>query len=55
MCYNCLDRHVEAGNGDLVALIYDSAYTGEQVKFTYREMQSIVAKYATILKTKFGV
>jgi len=29
ICFNCLDRHVEEGKGDLVALIYDSAYTGE--------------------------
>lgn len=27
-CHNALDRHVEAGAGDRVALIYDSPVTG---------------------------
>ena len=53
--YNCLDRHVEEGRGDLVALIYDSTYTGEQIKYTYKQMKSEVAKYASILKSKFNV
>lgn len=26
MCYNAVDRHVLAGNGDKVAFIYDSVY-----------------------------
>ena len=26
-CYNCLDRHVEAGRGEQLALIYDSPVT----------------------------
>lgn len=28
ICYNCIDRHVDEGRGDLDALAYDSAYTG---------------------------
>ena len=28
IAYNCLDRHVEAGNGHVVAYYEDSAYTG---------------------------
>ena len=28
ICYNCVDRHVDEGNGDTDALAYDSAYTG---------------------------
>ena len=28
ICANALDRHVEAGNGDRAALIYDSPVTG---------------------------
>ena len=30
ICYNALDRHVEAGRGEETALLYDSVYTGEQ-------------------------
>jgi propionyl-CoA synthetase len=26
ICYNCVDRHVDNGNGDDTALIFDSAY-----------------------------
>ena len=27
-CHNALDRHVEAGHGDRLALVYDSPVTG---------------------------
>ena len=55
ICYNAVDRHVDEGRGDKVAFIYDSAYTGVQQQFTYREVQKHVAQMATILKDKFGV
>ena len=29
MAYNCLDRHVIAGEGDRVAFFEDSVYTGK--------------------------
>ena len=38
MCYNAIDRHVENGNGDNVALIYESAYLSITEKFTYRDI-----------------
>ena len=38
ICYNAVDRHVEAGRGAETALLYDSAYTGAQDKVTYREL-----------------
>lgn len=50
ICYNAVDRHVDEGRGDKVAFIYDSAYTGIQEQFTYREVQKKVAQMATILK-----
>ena len=34
-CWNAVDRHVEAGFGDQVAIIYDSPITGTQSKTTY--------------------
>ncbi len=49
-CYNAVDRHVEEGRADQVALIYDSPVTGNTVrKYTYKELQDQVAKFAGIL------
>ncbi len=49
-CYNALDRHVEGGRADQVALIYDSPVTGQLQKFTYRELRDQVARFAGVLK-----
>ena len=38
ICYNCVDRHVDGGRGEEVALIYESVYTGAQENYTYREL-----------------
>jgi propionyl-CoA synthetase len=43
---NCLDRHVEAGAGERVALIWDSAMEGRVERFTYRVLRDRVAKLA---------
>ena len=45
-CYNALDRHVEAGRGDRVALIYDSPVTGTKARFSYAELRDRVARLA---------
>jgi propionyl-CoA synthetase len=45
--HNCLDRHVAAGHGERIALIHDSAYTGEIRRFTYRALRDAVARFAT--------
>ena len=37
-CFNALDRHVEAGRGDQVALYYDSPVTGTKRAITYRAL-----------------
>jgi propionyl-CoA synthetase len=37
-CFNALDRHVEAGRGDQIALYYDSPVTGARRAITYREL-----------------
>lgn len=47
--YNCLDRHVEAGHGDQVALIHDSAITGQVEKFSYAELTSEVSTLAGVM------
>ena len=41
-----LDRHVAAGRGDEVALIYDSPVTGQIQRFTFRELTGRVARVA---------
>jgi propionyl-CoA synthetase len=48
-CYNCLDRHVEAGRGDQAALIYDSPMTGTVRTFTYSDLLKRTAKLAGAL------
>jgi len=48
-CYNCLDRHVENGRADQVALIYDSPVTNHIEKFTYSELLDKVAQFAGAL------
>jgi propionyl-CoA synthetase len=55
ICYNAVDRHVENGDGENVAIIYDSVYTGVQEKITYKEVQNRVGRIASILKKQFGV
>jgi len=49
-CYNALDRHVEGGRADQVALIYDSPVSGRKYKLTYRELRDQVALFAGVLK-----
>jgi propionyl-CoA synthetase len=49
-CHNALDRHVAAGNGDRVALIYESPVTNTVQKFTYAELLREVAALAGALR-----
>ncbi len=48
-CYNCVDRHVEKGRADQLALVYDSPLAGTQRKFTYRQLRDEVARCAGAL------
>jgi propionyl-CoA synthetase len=48
-CHNALDRHVEGGRADQLALIYDSPVTGTTAAFTYRELRDAVARFAGAL------
>ncbi|MCU1680056.1 MAG: prpE [Amycolatopsis sp.] len=47
--YNALDRHVENGRGDQVALIWDSPVTGTIRRYTYSELLDEVARFAGAL------
>jgi propionyl-CoA synthetase len=50
-CANALDRHVEAGDGDRVALIHDSPVTGTTTRFTYAELLDLTARVAGALRS----
>jgi propionyl-CoA synthetase len=50
-CWNAIDRHVEAGHGERIALIFDSAMTGTKRRFTYRQLQDEVSKFAAGLRS----
>ena len=45
-CYLALDKHIEDGFGDNVAIIYDSPVTQTVKKYTYNEVKAEVAKLA---------
>jgi acetyl-CoA synthetase len=47
--YNCLDRHVEAGNGDRVAFHWRGE-EGEERDLTYADLHAEVQKFANALK-----
>ena len=51
-CWNAVDRHVEAGRGDQVAIIHDSPITQSQHKLTYAELRDRVASLAGALAAK---
>ena len=53
-CFNALDRHVAAGHGDRLALIYDSPVTGQKKTFTYAALTDAVAKLAGAIQAKIG-
>ncbi len=53
VAYNCLDRHVEAGNGDRVALLWEGE-PGDSRAVTYSELTDEVKRLANVL-TGLGV
>ena len=48
-CYNCVDRHVEAGRGDQAAIIYDSALTDAGRTLSYSDLLDQVSRFAGAL------
>ncbi|QHS11290.1 propionyl-CoA synthetase [Sinimarinibacterium sp. NLF-5-8] len=48
-CYNALDRHVENGRADQLALIYDSPVTGSARQLTFAQLRDEVAHFAGAL------
>jgi acetyl-CoA synthetase len=54
ICYNCVDRHVEAGRGGKVAYYWEGEPVGERRVITYADLQRDVVKLANGLR-KIGV
>ncbi len=51
-CWNAVDRHVENGRGDQVAIIYDSPITGRKDKITFAQLKDRVSRVAGGLAAK---
>jgi acetyl-CoA synthetase len=54
VCFNCVDRHVDAGNGGNVAYHWEGEPEGERRELTFAELQGEVVRFARALK-KLGV
>jgi acetyl-CoA synthetase len=54
VAYNCVDRHVEAGNGDRIAILWEGEPVGDSRTLTYAELLAEVCKAANTL-TGLGV
>lgn len=52
--YNAIDRHVKAGKGDRIALIWEADEPGHVREFTYNELLNEVSKVANGMK-KLGL
>ncbi len=51
-CWNAVDRHVEAGRGDQIAIMHESPITHSTKGITYRELRDRVASLAGALRAK---
>ena len=50
VCFNCVDRHVEAGNGDKVAYYWEGEPEDERRTITFADLQKDVVRFANALK-----
>jgi propionyl-CoA synthetase len=48
-CWNAIDRHVEGGRAEQLAVIYDSPVTSTRRTLTYRQLRDEVARFAGVL------
>ncbi len=51
-CWNAVDRHVQSGFGERLAIIYDSPITGTQLKISYLELLKEVSTLAGALSLR---
>ncbi|CAK9166199.1 unnamed protein product [Ilex paraguariensis] len=50
ICYNCLDRHIESGNGDKIAIYWEGNEPGLDGTLTYNQLLERVCQLANYLK-----
>ena len=50
VCFNCVDRHVEAGNGEKVAYYWEGEPEDERRTITFADLQREVVRFANGLK-----
>jgi len=50
--HNCIDRHIENGSGDKVAIIWEGNEPGENRKITYTELLEKVSQLSNVLKLR---
>ena len=51
MSYLCIDKHIQDGYGEQIAVIYDSPVTNQKQTFTFNQLKDEVAKLAGALKS----
>jgi acetyl-CoA synthetase len=54
VCFNCVDRHVEAGNGEKIAFLWEGEPEGDRRAISFADLQRDVVRVANALK-KLGV
>ena len=53
ICFNAIDRHVQAGHGDQVAFYHEANDEGDEMQtWTYAEALAEVSRLANVLKEK---
>lgn len=50
--YNCLDRHVENGHGDDIAIIWEGNEPDQIKTYSYKQLLDEVQKFANVMKSK---
>jgi acetyl-CoA synthetase len=50
VCFNCVDRHVEAGKGGKVAYFWEGEPEDDRREITFADLQSEVVRFANALK-----
>src|SRR5215471_18146120 len=54
VCFNCVDRHVEAGNGGKIAYYWEGEPADDRREVTFADLQGEIVRFANGLK-KLGV
>jgi len=54
VCFNCVDRHVDAGHGDKVAYFWEGEPVGDRRTLTFADLQREVVRFANGLR-RLGV